>query len=136
MHELPGFQLYLQLYREQYVLLLERAVAAGLAKTIADLLVTETFVCLYEEPALLNDKEKATSFLITTLDAFILTYLLGSIDSLPPSHAEISRLFASGIHERVIAAQMNVALSIVIRRLSFSLFLLKTQFAKKPKAPV
>ena len=157
---LPSFRLFLQLYREQHVNFIERAVNAGVRRSVAACLVNDIFVWLQAQPALLADKETAEFYLTTTFDELVADvilfekkgsaatvsfdvlaakhpdYFTNAINHLPSPYRTITRLYLHGLSEKHIAARINVALSIVKRRLSFSLFLLKTQFAKKPKAPV
>ncbi|HLP37726.1 hypothetical protein [Lacibacter sp.] len=163
----PAFQLYLQLYREQHASLVARAVNAGVTRGMAAGLVNDLFVWLQVQPGLLAEKEKAATYLTTTLDELVtdvLRYQLhvtadakalkprylsfhalaakhpehftAAVNKLPFPYCEIACLYLQGLSEKEIASRVNIAYSIVKRRLSFSLYLLKTQFAKKPKAPV
>jgi DNA-directed RNA polymerase specialized sigma24 family protein len=160
----PAFQLYLQLYREQHAVLQERAVAAGMAQPLAACVANELFVWLHAQPALLADEATAAAYLFTTLDELVgdiiqyqqanviattprllfFTVLAAkqpkhfekAIQQLPYPYRDIASLYYQGYSEREIASRVNIAFGIVKRRLSFSLYLLKTQFAKKPKAPV
>lgn len=160
----PAFQLYVQLYRQQHAVLVERAVAAGIAQPLAACLVNELFVWLHAQPALLADEATAAAYLFTTLEELvgdIVQYQKAgviataprllffkvlaakhpkhfekAIQQLPYPDCDITSLYYQGYTEREIARRVNIANSIVKRRLSFSLYLLKTQFAKKPKAPV
>lgn len=160
----PAFQLYVQLYRQQHAVLEERALATGVTAPLATAVANEVFVWLYAQPALLTTKERATAFLFTALDELLAVlvdappsaeavpeprvflfqllaarhaaYFEQAILQLPAPDCSIASLCYQGYTEREIARRVNIAYSIVKRRLSFSLYLLTTQFAKKPKAPV
>ncbi len=124
----------LWLYAQPALLAHKEAAQTYLTTTLAELV---NDVLYYQQQAANEFSATAPRYLsFKVLAAKHPQHFEQAILALPYPGCASTYLCYQGFTEKEIASRVNIALSIVKRRLSFSLYLLKTQFAKKPKAPV
>jgi hypothetical protein len=69
--------------------------------------------------------------------AELLQHVVAALKALPHNYRLACWLYyEKGLNKKEIANLLNISLSTANHRLTWALYLLKTQFAKKPKNPV